>query len=104
MDELKVFWTSTAKRQRDHVFEYWNERNNSTSYSKKLNLTIKERIIILKSHSDIGKQTEFENTRSINMGHYSIFYKREGKNIFITGFWDNRQDPIKLLRFLKRKP
>jgi hypothetical protein len=41
MDGLKVFWTLTAKRQRDHIFEYWNKKNKSKSYSTKLNLAIR---------------------------------------------------------------
>ena len=29
MDELIVFWTQTAKKQRDQIFDYWNTRNKS---------------------------------------------------------------------------
>lgn len=35
MARLKVFWTVTAVKQRNHVFEFWNERNKSNSFSKK---------------------------------------------------------------------
>lgn len=44
MDGLTIFWTQTAKQQRDHIFDYWNNRNKSKSYSRKLNLAIIERI------------------------------------------------------------
>ncbi|MCD4679736.1 MAG: type II toxin-antitoxin system RelE/ParE family toxin [Bacteroidales bacterium] len=101
MARLKVFWTSTALKQRNHVFQYWNDRNKSTTFSKKLNKKIKERIILLKLNPEIGKRTEFENTRAISLGHYSILYKNISTEIIITGFWDNRQDPKKLLKFLK---
>lgn len=30
MDALKLFWTSTAIKQRNHIFDYWNKRNKST--------------------------------------------------------------------------
>jgi len=103
MDGLKIFWTDTAKRQRDHIFEYWNERNKSTNYSKKLNLSIVERTQLLKTQPEMGKETEFENTRMISMGHYAIFYILTLPKIIITGFWDNRDDPKKLLNFLLRK-
>ncbi|MCD4774389.1 MAG: hypothetical protein K8R41_13505 [Bacteroidales bacterium] len=46
---LKIFWTSTAIKQRNHIFEYWNERNKSTTFSKKLNKKIKERVKLLKT-------------------------------------------------------
>ena len=101
MDRLKLFWTSTALKQRDHIFHYWNTRNKSKIYSKKLRKKIIERTGALKSYPEMGKPTEFENTRAITLGHYSILYKISTGKIIITGFWDNRQDPKKLLEFLK---
>ena len=103
MDELTIFWTQTAKYQRDHIFDYWNKRNKSTSYSKKLNLLIKERTELLKSYPEMGKETDFKETRVVSMGHYSILYKVDRPRIIITSFWDNRQDPEKLLKFLWEK-
>lgn len=100
MDGLTLFWTQTAKRQRDYIFEYWNERNKSTRYSKKLNTSIRERTAILKTHPEMGKQTDFKGTRVLSLKHYSILYKIAPKRIIITGFWDNRQDPEELLKFL----
>ena len=102
MDGLRIFWTRTAVKQRDHIFDYWNNRNKNKTYSQKLNLAIKKRIELLKSHPEIGKETNFGETRTISMGHYSILYKIDKPGIIITGFWDNRQDPKKLLKFLKK--
>ena len=86
MDELTIFWTQTAKRQRDHIFEYWNNRNKSKSYSKKLNFAIRERIELLKSHPEMGKNTNFGDTKTISMRHYSILYRINRPKIIITGF------------------
>ena len=102
MKLLKLYWTSTAVKQRNYIFKYWNERNKSTFYSKKLNAKIKERVKLLKTYPYLGKKTEFNHTRTISLGHYSIFYKPMDSRIIITGFWDNRQDPNKLIRFLKK--
>ena len=103
MDGLTIFWTQTAIKQRDHVFDYWNHRNKSNSYSKKLNLAIRVRIDQLRFQPDIGKKTNFGETRAIIMGHYSILYTIDKSKVIITGFWDNRQDSKKLLQFLKKK-
>ena len=75
MDGLSISWTQTAKRQRNHIFDYWNKRNKSTSYSRKLNLSIRERTELLKTHPEMGTETDFRETRAISMGHYSILYK-----------------------------
>lgn len=101
MAQLSVFWTETAIRQRNYIFEYWIERNKSNTYAKKLNQKIKERTDLLKQNPDLGKKTEFKNTRAVSLGHYSILYQKYHLKILITGFWDNRQEPEKLLNHLK---
>ncbi|MDP3311721.1 type II toxin-antitoxin system RelE/ParE family toxin [Lutibacter sp.] len=103
MAELSIFWTNTALKQRNYTFEYWNDRNKSTTYSKKLNSSIKERTTILKTNPELGKKTEFNDTRVISLGHYSILYRKVNSKIIITGFWDNRQNPDKLLKFLSQE-
>ena len=70
---------------------------------KKLNASIKERTNILKTNPELGKKTEFNDTRVISLGHYSILYKKVNSKIIITGFWDNRQNPDKLLNFLSQE-
>ena len=102
MAQLTIHWTETAIRQRNYIFEYWIERNQSTTYAKKLNEKIKERTNLLKHNPDLGKITEFKNTRAVSLGHYSILYQASENKIIITGFWDNRQEPEKLLDFLKK--
>ena len=101
MVKLNVFWTKTAIRQRNVTFEYWNKRNRSNSYSKRLNSSIKARIKLLIINPEMGKITELTDTRAVSLGHYSILYKKKNSNLYITGFWDNRQNPKKLLKFLK---
>ncbi len=102
MAELSIFWTNTALKQRNYTFEYWNDRNKSTTYSKKLNSSIIERTTILKKNPELGKKTEFNDTRVISLGHYCILYRKVNSKIIITGFWDNRQNPDKLLKFLSQ--
>ena len=102
MAQLEIFWTETAIRQRNFIFEYWIERNQSTTYAKKLNQAIAERTSLLKQNPEIGKKTEFKNTRAVSLGHYSILYQIVESKIIITGFWDNRQEPAKLLEHLRR--
>ena len=102
MAQLTIHWTETAIRQRNYIFEYWIERNQSTTYAKKLNEKIKERTNLLKQNPDLGKKTDFNSTRVVSLGHYSILYQKSNTKIIITGFWDNRQEPEKLLKFLKK--
>ena len=100
---LKVFWTITAVKQRNHVFEYWNNRNQSNKYSKKLRMEINGNIQILKKHPKIGKNADYDSIKALVMGHFSLFYKYDATQIIIVAFWDNRQDPERLLEILRQK-
>ena len=95
-------WTATATKQRNAIFEYWNSRNKSDLYSKKLNLKIKESTTLLKLSPELGIETTFTKTRVFYLSYYSILYQFTEQQIIITGFWDNRQKPIRLLNFLKK--
>jgi plasmid stabilization system protein ParE len=103
VDELIIFWTETSVKQRDSIFSYWNGRTESLDYSRKLNQAISIRLDHLKQHPEIGVKTNFKDHRMISLGHYSIFYRVVEPEIFITGFWDNRQNPEKLLSLLSDK-
>ena len=103
MASLKVFWTETAIKQRDQIFEYWNNRNKSTEYSKKLRLKIKKNLQILKIQPNSGKKTDMDEIRCLVLGYYSILYKFDSKQIIVISLWDNRQDPEKLLEILRKK-
>ena len=58
MAQLKVFWTETAVKQRNCIFEYWNERNKSAEYSKNLNAKIIEHTSLLKLQPKSGKKSD----------------------------------------------
>ena len=98
---LKVFWTETAVVQRNSIFEYWNKRNGSNTYSSKLRLTINNNIELLRKYPELGVKTDFGEHRSLASGYFSLFYKFDTERVIITAFWDSRQDPGKLLELLR---
>jgi plasmid stabilization system protein ParE len=101
MAERIVVWTKTAVKQRRHILEYWSRRNGSTIYAEKLIVITGDRIKTILQNPESYSLTSFPNTRVSAMGHFSIFYKITNEKIIITAFWDNRQDPKKLLESLK---
>jgi hypothetical protein len=44
------------------------------------------------------KETEIDNVRESAMGHFSLYYKISSDQLIVMAFWDNRQDPKKLLK------
>lgn len=103
MAQRKVIWTETAARLRREILNYWTERNGSSRYAQKLILLTNSRIKLIVKNPKIYKKADFLDTRVAAMGHFSIFYKTTDENIIVTAFWDNRQDPKKLLQILTEK-
>ena len=96
-----IEWTETAIRQRRSILKYWTIRNGSPEYASKIiRLSEKHTESILKNPLAF-RNSDYPNTRVAAMGHFSIFYKIESEIIYITAFWDNRQDPKKLIKILK---
>jgi plasmid stabilization system protein ParE len=51
---------------------------------------------LIQDFPNIGVQTDLDNVRKLNVGHYAIFYSDEPDFIAILALWDGRQDPDKL--------
>ncbi|MBC8753520.1 type II toxin-antitoxin system RelE/ParE family toxin [Kordia sp. YSTF-M3] len=101
MAKRTVVWTRTADLQFVGILEYWAKRNKSSNYSKKLVKLVSERNHQIAKEPFISKATDFKDIRVASLGNFSIFYKVTDKQIIITAFWDNRQDPKKLLKILQ---
>ncbi len=103
MAKRYVIWTRTADIQFVGILEYWAKRNKSNVYSKKLVKLVSERTKQIADRPLIYKATDFRDIRVASLGNFSIYYKVSDKEIIITSFWDNRQDPKKLLKILENK-
>jgi plasmid stabilization system protein ParE len=97
-----IIWTKTADIQLVGILEYWVNKNKSKIYSVKLLKLVTDRTIQISKNPKLYKRTDFKNIRVASLGNYSNYYKSTEKEIIITAFWDNRQDPKKLLKTLKR--
>lgn len=100
MAKITVEWTHFAKEQRDEIFDYWNKRNKSNSYSKKLRITIKKKTNQLKLQPFSGVQIVDENTRILFLKNYSLIYYINNDTISIISFWENHQNPETLKTIL----
>ncbi len=95
MAARRIVWTATAKLQLKAIFEYFNFRNKSKSYSLKLNALIQTELKIVLQQPNIGKKTDSINVRGLLIENYYIFYETTETHIIILSVWDTRQDPKK---------
>ena len=102
MAKRTVVWTETAARQRREILKYWVKRNGTATYAEKLIKLTSEQIKVIQDNPKLFKKADFPDTHFSALGHFSIFYKFNKDILGITAFWDNRQDPKKLLDILRK--
>ena len=98
MAKRKIVWTETAAKQRREIMNYWTERNKSTTYAEKLIEITAKHLKVISKNPNAFKETEMNDVRESAMGHFSLFYKITPDQLIVMSFWDNRQDPKKLLK------
>lgn len=98
MAKRKIVWTETAAKQRREILRYWTERNGTTTYAEKLIEITAKHLKVITKNPEAFKETEMNDVRESAMGHFSLYYKITPDQIIVMAFWDNRQDPKKLLK------
>ncbi|TAL67068.1 MAG: type II toxin-antitoxin system RelE/ParE family toxin [Bacteroidetes bacterium] len=96
----RVIWSLQAHINRKEILQYWNERNKSNHYSRKLNEIIENSITQISIFPKIGIPTDFENVRCKTLKDYRIFYKVDSNSISILSIWDCRRNPDKIEKLL----
>lgn len=88
-----IVWTSFARESRTSIFAYWNKRNKSKFYSKKLNLLFQESLQQLTFFPESSIKANNQNVRLKIASHFEIIYSVSETHIFILDIWDTRQNP-----------
>ena len=96
----KIVWTKLAQQSRKEIFEYWNNRNKSTKYSRKLNALFLTTIKLIAQYNDVGVETSFGKVRAKSIKDYFIFYTYNSDTIYVLLVWDTRQNPERLEKML----
>ncbi len=92
----RLIWSLRAQTQRKRIFDYWNERNGSKAYSRKLNDHFNESAELLIEHPEIGRETSRNNVRIKIVGNYLMVYRFTDEEVAILVIWDSRRNPSKL--------
>lgn len=96
-----LIWTERAQKERIEIFTFWNNRNKSSFFSKRLNSLIQESLKLICKHPLIGKPTKKENVRVKILRDYLIIYEITDNEIVVLSLWDCRQNPKDLKRLTK---
>ncbi len=98
----QIIWSNRAQTDRKKILKYWNKRNKSNAYSKKLNELFIEAVKLIAEYPEIGKETDEKNARIKIVRDYLIIYEVDSKDrLLILTIWDNRQSPKRLHKILR---
>ena len=90
---LQIVWTPDAKLQLNEILKYWEQRNDSLLYSKKLYKIIKNALIVLSKYPESGKISENKKVKIKIIKGYYLFYSFNKEKLSVIGFCDRRRDP-----------
>ena len=92
MVKRKLIWSQNAKIKLFEILDFFNDRNKSNKYSKKLYQKITKGVSILIKYPESGTKSDFESIRGLIIDNYIIFYELTEEFIIIHTIWDTRQN------------
>ena len=95
MAKYKIEWSHEARLDLIDILDFFNQRNKSNTFSRKLYRKINKSISQLINNSNLGKQTDCDSVRTLVTGDYQIIYEKIESIILIIMIWDCHQDPQK---------
>lgn len=98
----QIVWSELAVKQFKEILEFWEEHNNSDSYSLKLYSRITSTVEKMSRFPEMGKPSNLPFIRIKISGKYLIVYENLELEIRILAIWDSRQNPVKFEKLLKK--
>lgn len=92
----KIIWSKLAQQDRYSIFRYWNKRNKSNKYSKKLNELFIAASEFVASNPTTGLPTDRASIRIKFVSHFALIYETTESELFVLSIFDTRQNPNKL--------
>jgi plasmid stabilization system protein ParE len=96
----RIIWSKRAQEDRKGIFSYWNKRNKSTVYSRKLNKLYNEAAEFVAENPNTGRVTKRKGIRVKFLSHFELIYKISTKEIQLLAIFDTRQDPEKFKKII----
>lgn len=93
MAKHKIVWSNRAIKRLYGILEFYNQRNKSHTYSKKLYQFLNKQVKILIKFPEIGLKTTEDKTRGLIIGDFIIYYQLTEDKIIIHTIWDCIQNP-----------
>ena len=90
---LKVSYSPQFLDELEEILNFFDERNGSPHFSKKLLKMIHKQISLLASMPEIGRQTDFPGVRILFVERYGIVYQIRDKAVLIVNIYSCESNP-----------
>ena len=97
----ELIWSKLSHQHKYSIFKYWNNRNKSKTYSKKLNILFNNAAKLLVDYPSIGEKTDYKNVRLKLVRDYWMVYRVTVNHIQILAIWNHNRNPEHFGRLLK---
>ena len=75
------------------ILNFFDERNGSDRFSKKLLKMIHKQVLLLKTMPEIGRLTDFSGVRVLFVERFGIEYQIRGNAVLIIDIYSCETDP-----------
>jgi len=91
-----VIWYPEAKNELVEILDFFDERNGSCLYSRKLYDKIEKRLKLVADDCLLGEETNRENIRRLVVENYSIIYRIRSDAVEVLSIRDGRRGDEKV--------
>jgi len=99
----KIIWSKRAQEDRINIFSYWNKRNKSKAYSKRLNKNFILAAEFVAINPNTGKSTDREGIKIKFVSHFALIYEFTESELHLLSIFDTRQNLVKLQKIIEDK-
>jgi len=90
---LKVLYSPQFMDDLEAILQFYDERNGSDQYSKKLLKMIHRQIRLLTTMPEIGRMTDFPSVRILFVDKFGIDYQIRDNSILIINIYSCQTNP-----------
>jgi len=90
---LEIVYSPQFADSLETILNFFDERNGSNRFSRKLMKMIHRQIRMLSTMPEIGRLTDFPNVRIIYIERFGIEYQIRDKVILIINIYNCQTDP-----------
>ena len=103
MQNKPLVWSERAKKDIRKIKKFFDHRNKSDAYSKRLLTCFEKRAELIQTHPEATTLTDFENVRGAMASNHILYFEILEHHILVLTVWDARRDPNKLEFYLKNR-